>query len=103
MEVHEYGAGKVIFSADPLEYYGHRKGLTDLAAHVCGPDDGPAIEAAAMDFSLEGLYADRKISRTDEWRYQAAEKTRRSAQTAEQFFDSSVPLSKPGNKKNYYN
>jgi magnesium chelatase subunit I len=90
-------------AADLIEQVKEIQGLTDLAAHVGGPDDGVAARAATMDFILEGLYADKKISRTDEWRYHAAEEPRRSAQSAEQFIDANVPLSRSGNKKNYYN
>lgn len=90
-------------AADLVEQVKEIQGLTDLVAHVGSPDDRIAARAAAMDFILEGLYADKKISRTDEWRYQAEEEPRRSAQAAEQFFDSNVPLSRSGNKKNYYN
>ena len=90
-------------AADLIEQVKEIQGLTDLAAHVGGPDDGVAARAAAMDFILEGLYADKKISRTDEWRYHAAEEPRRSAQSAEQFIDANVPLSRSGNKKNHYN
>ena len=81
------------------------QGLTELAAHVgTQPDDGAAAIAAAIDFILEGLYADKKISRTDEWQYRAVEEPRRSAQSAaEQLFDANVPLPRTGNKKNYYN
>ena len=90
-------------AADLIAQVKEIQGLTDLAAHVGSPDDRIGSRAAAMDFILEGLYADKKISRTDEWRYEAAEEPRRSAQTAEQFIDPNVPLSRSGNKKNYYN
>ena len=53
---------------------------------------------------LEGLYAEQKISRTDEWQYRAAEEKRRAPQTAEQFFESELQMPRPGKgKKNYYN
>ena len=35
------------------------------------------VRASAVDFVLEGLYAQKKISRSDEWRYQASEQPRR--------------------------
>ena len=39
-----------------------------LARHIVSP-----ALASAIDFALEGLSAQKKISRTDEWRYQASE------------------------------
>jgi len=60
--------------------------------------------AAAVDFILEGLYAQKKITRSDEFQYQGAEPPRRPARP-------SVPSEPPqerempmtGNKKKYYN
>ena len=37
----------------------------------------PPVVAAAIDFVLEGLYAQKKISRSDEFQYQSAEPPRR--------------------------
>jgi hypothetical protein len=59
--------------------------------------------AAAIDFILEGLYADKKISRTDEWRYRATDQPGGSARVSEPFLDSSIAIQQPGKKKNYYN
>src|SRR5947208_3622613 len=50
------------------------QGLTELAEHLgvaAGSD--PALVASAIDFVLEGLYAQKKISRSDERGYAAAE------------------------------
>ena len=50
----------------------HRNPTADLATHAgVKDDDPPTVIAAAMDFVLEGLYAEKKISRTDEWQYRA--------------------------------
>ena len=82
------------------------QGLKELAAHVGAKSTDPEpMVAAALDFLLEGLYADKQISRTDEWQYQAAEQPRRKAQVAEQFFEAGTTTPRPGRKKkkNYYN
>jgi len=79
-------------------------GLTELAAHAGVTSNDPEpLMAATIDFVLEGLYSDRKISRTDEWQYSATDRPRSSAQVSEPFLGSSVPLQRPGKKKNYYN
>jgi hypothetical protein len=59
--------------------------------------------AAAVDFVLEGLYAQKKISRSDEWQYQGAEPPRRPGRPTppEPVMDHDVPLT--SNKKKYYN
>jgi magnesium chelatase subunit I len=75
------------------------QGLIELARHAGVEADAPApLLAAAIDFVLEGLYAQRKITRSEEWRYQAAEQPRRQARTAE----IPQPTAMPGKKK-YYN
>ena len=88
-----------------LETTGQIQGLDELATYAGVTDADPApLRAAAVDFVLEGLYAEQKISRTDEWQYRAAEEKRRPPQTAEQFFDSELQMPRPGKgKKNYYN
>jgi magnesium chelatase subunit I len=80
-------------------------GLHDLA-HTSGLADGdPSVLASALDFALEGLSAQKKISRTDEWRYQATETPtpRRQGQSrrgADPMEEDELPF--PGKKK-YYN
>ena len=50
------------------------QGLQELAPHAGVERDAPApLLAAAIDFVLEGLYAQKKISRSDEFQYQSAE------------------------------
>jgi magnesium chelatase subunit I len=58
--------------------------------------------AAAIDFVLEGLYAQRKISRSEDWKYQAGEGPKRPQRPQEQGFEGPVPMTNPGRKK-YYN
>ncbi len=76
-------------------------GLVDLAIQVGASEaDPPPLVAAAVDFVLEGLYALRKIGRTEDGKYQAAEPPRRTVRREEPLFDEHLPL--PGKKK-YYN
>jgi magnesium chelatase subunit I len=84
------------------------QGLHDLAARV-GTPEGPAAPylAAAVDFALEGLSAQKKISRSDEWRYSAVEQQggRRPAAVRrgqEAMDEDDIPYQGPGKKK-YYN
>jgi magnesium chelatase subunit I len=58
------------------------------------------VMASAVDFVLEGLYSLKKISRSDDRGYQAAEMPRRISRSAEPLFDQGVPMS---GKKKYYN
>jgi magnesium chelatase subunit I len=56
--------------------------------------------ASAVDFVLEGLYAQRKISRSSEGQFQAAEQVKRAPRTVDQLTERDLPLS---GKKKYYN
>jgi magnesium chelatase subunit I len=80
------------------------QGLHDLTHHagVRNPAKPPVV-ASAVDFVLEGMYAQKKITRSDDWQYQGAEPARRVARTVAQepMIDRDVPLT--GNKKKYYN
>jgi magnesium chelatase subunit I len=79
-------------------------GLHDLAGRLRtdGSTSGPHL-AAAIDFVLEGLYAQKKISRSDDWRYQATDQPRRSAgRASEPGFEQTIPMPNTGRKK-YYN
>ena len=88
-----------------LDQLGQIQGLAELATHAGAKDGDPApVTAAAMDFVLEGLYAEKKISRTDEWQYRATEESSHAPRAAEQFFETGMPMQQaPGKKKNYYN
>ena len=95
--------GDITSAVDLLQQLEEIQGLTELAAHAgAKKKDSPAARAAAVDFVLEGLYAQKKISRTDEWQYRATDPPRRTVRTTEQFFDPNVPP-RGSSKKNYYN
>jgi magnesium chelatase subunit I len=80
------------------------QGLRELAERAgLAPGASTPAVASAIDFVLEGLYAQRKISRSDDRRYSAAEasprpRTRREEPT----LDDSIPMPS-GSKKKYYN
>jgi magnesium chelatase subunit I len=80
------------------------QGLVELAEHlkVGSKAPEPAL-ASAVDFVLEGLYAQKKISRSDDRGYHAAEQPQRRPTTraAERDLDEGMPIS--GGKKKYYN
>ena len=86
------------------------QGLHEAARVAAGPStrDGrsghgsrDAILASAIDFVLEGLYAQRKISRSVEGHFQAGEQPKRPPRPVDSLVDRDVPLA--GNKKKYYN
>jgi magnesium chelatase subunit I len=57
------------------------QGLLDLARRAGLPPDAPApMLAAAVDFVLEGLYAQKKISRSDERGFHGSDTSRRPPQ-----------------------
>jgi magnesium chelatase subunit I len=79
------------------------QGLQELTHHtgIRNPAKPPLV-ASAVDFILEGLYAQKKITRSDEWQYQGAEPARRVPRTPQEpLLEREIPL--PGNKKKYYN
>ena len=64
----------------------------------------PPVVASAIDFVLEGLYAQKKISRSEEFQYQSAEPPRRPSPRGvqtEPSFEREIP--NLGGKKKYYN
>jgi magnesium chelatase subunit I len=79
------------------------QGLVELAEHLKVGGKAPeAALASAVDFVLEGLYAQKKISRSEDRGYHAAEPARRQpARPAERDLDEGMPL--PSGKKKYYN
>jgi magnesium chelatase subunit I len=79
------------------------QGLRELAEHVRLKPGAPApVVASAIDFVLEGLYAQKKISRNDERGYSAAEAApRRAARREEPTIDEGFQI--PSGKKKYYN
>ena len=90
-------------AADLLEQTGQIHGLHELAGHLRVDADEPAALASAVEFILEGLYARKKISRNDAWRYSAVETrtSRRAAMTPERMLETEVRV--PPDKKKYYN
>ncbi len=80
------------------------QGLRELASRVGVPGGAPApAVASAIDFVLEGLYAQKKISRSDERGYTAGaeQPPRRPSRREEQRVDEEIRM--PGGKKKYYN
>jgi len=79
------------------------QGLRELANTAGLKSNSPApLVASAVDFVLEGLYAQKKISRNDERGYSAAEGSpRRPTRREEPLMDESFQI--PGGKKKYYN
>ncbi len=77
-------------------------GLNRLVEQMGIRRDAPApLVASAIDFLLEGLYSLKKISRSEERGYQAAETPRRPSRAAsEPLFDQGVAVP---TKKKYYN
>ena len=89
-------------AAELLEQTGQIHGLHELAGHL-GFDPGyPApVLASAVEFIIEGLYAQKKISRNESWRYSAAERRRRKPMMPEQAIEAGIRV--PPEKKKYYN
>jgi magnesium chelatase subunit I len=79
------------------------QGLLDLAQKAGLPGGAPApLVAAAVDFVLEGLCAQKKISRSEERGYAAAETApRRAPRRDEPSLDEEIRI--PTGKKKYYN
>jgi magnesium chelatase subunit I len=79
------------------------QGLRELAQQAGLPPGAPApMVASAIDFVLEGLCAQRKISRSDERGYSAAEQQQRRAPRREEP-QAEEEMRIPGTKKKYYN
>jgi len=79
------------------------QGLRELSEKVgLPPGAGAPAVASAIDFVLEGLYAQKKIGRSDERGYSAAEPApRRTARREEMTLDDDIRI--PNSKKKYYN
>ncbi|HEX5106945.1 MAG TPA: hypothetical protein VFV95_00800 [Vicinamibacterales bacterium] len=90
-------------STDVLAAARQVQGLVDLA-HAAGipRNAAPPLLAAGVDFVLEGFYATKKISRSDERGYHGSEPAvRRPSRESLTADDSAMPSS--GSKKKYYN
>jgi magnesium chelatase subunit I len=90
-------------AAEVLKRARQVQGLVELA-HLAGiPTKGtPQLIASGIDFVLEGLYALKKIGRSDERGYHATETAARRP-TREPAFNDETPLPTAGGKKKYYN
>jgi magnesium chelatase subunit I len=80
------------------------QGLRELTTHAgLAPGAASASVASAIDFILEGLYAQKKISRSEDRGYSAAESAapRRGARRDEPTIDEEIRM--PAGKKKYYN
>jgi magnesium chelatase subunit I len=79
------------------------QGLRELTAHAgVAPGAAAPSVASGIDFILEGLYAQKKISRSEERGYSAAEAApRRGARREEPTIDEEIRM--PAGKKKYYN
>jgi magnesium chelatase subunit I len=89
-------------AADLVGRTGDVQGLHE-AARTAGLAKRPGEPqlASAIDFVLEGMYAQRKISRSVEGQFQAAEQPKRPARTMDPLTERDLPLT--GSKKKYYN
>jgi magnesium chelatase subunit I len=90
-------------SKDVIAMTGSVQGLRELAARAGLPGGAPAPSvAAAIDFVLEGLYAQKKISRSEDRGYAANEAApRRPSRREESTTDEEIRM--PTGKKKYYN
>ena len=80
------------------------QGLHELAIQSgIAADAARPVLASAVDFVLEGLYAHKKISRSDDCQYHGIEAPRRPtrAAQADPLLERELPMT--GNKKKYYN
>ncbi len=80
------------------------QGLGDLAVRAGLPPDANAPwRASTIDFVLEGLYAQKKISRSDDRGYAAAETAPRRPRREEPMLEEELRMPGTGSKKKYYN
>jgi len=94
----------VTSAADVVAQTSGVQGLRELAGHLGLKSNAPApLVAASVDFVLEGLYAQRKIGRSDDRGYSAAPEAapRRGPRREEPMIDEQFQI--PGSKKKYYN
>jgi len=95
--------GDTMSTADVLKHAHDVQGLVELARAAGIPKNASeAMLASGIDFVLEGLYATKKISRSEERGYHASEPSvRRPAREAS--FNDEMPTMPAGAKKKYYN
>jgi magnesium chelatase subunit I len=92
-----------VSAAELLQRTSQVQGLHEAARDSgVGRKPSESLLAASIDFVLEGLYAQRKISRSLEGQFQAAEQPKRAPRGAvDPLTERDLPLS--GGKKKYYN
>ena len=90
-------------AAAVVEHAQSVQGLIELA-HATGIPEGAdaPLVASGIDFALEGLYALKKLSRSDERGYHASEPPARRPSREQPPADPPMPTA-PGSKKKYYN
>lgn len=91
-------AEQVLAQTRGVQGLGELTGRAGLPANVSAP-----WRASAIDFILEGLYAQKKISRSEDRGYAAAEATPRRARREEQLLEEELRMPGMGGKKKYYN
>jgi magnesium chelatase subunit I len=80
------------------------QGLREIAKHAGLAGGAPApVVAAAIDLVLEGLYAQRKISRNDDRGYTAGTENAPKARGRREEPTLDEEFRMPGGKKKYYN
>jgi magnesium chelatase subunit I len=91
-------------AADVLAHAAEVQGLLELA-HAAGiPTDAPPpVLASGVDFVLEGLYATKKISRSEERGYHGAERPPRRPAREVPMVDEDQPIRQSPKGKKYYN
>jgi len=90
--------------SDVVKLAAEVQGLIDLV-HAAGIalDAEPPLLASGIDFVLEGLYAMKRISRSEERGYHASETpVRKPTRESAALQDPPMPTA-PGSKKKYYN
>jgi magnesium chelatase subunit I len=94
---------ETLSATELLQRTGQVQGLHEAArSGSIGKKPADPVLASAVDFVLEGLYAQRKISRSTEGQFQAAEQVKqRVARQVDPLTEHDLPLT--GNKKKYYN
>ena len=95
--------GDTMSAADVLQHAQQVQGLVDLTRAAGIPQNAPPpLLASGIDFVLEGLYATKKISRSEERGYHGSDPgPRRPAR--EITLKEETPMPTPAGKKKYYN
>jgi magnesium chelatase subunit I len=91
-------------AADVIAHSRGVQGLCELAERAGLPKGASAPQvASAIDFVLEGLYAQKKISRSEDRGYSAAEAAPRRVRREEPLADEELRMPGVAGKKKYYN